>query len=829
MEMIKIKIDGNEILCNEGESILNVARAHDVFIPAICYLSCASPTLACKMCMVEADGKRVYACNAKVKDGMEVVVNTPEIEKERKAIMQAYDVNHPLQCGVCDKSGECELQNYTHYVGVREQEYALKDEYKAFNAWGKAVYDPNLCIVCERCVTLCKDKIGKSHIKALKHDGEMPDKEYKESMPKDAFSVWTKFKKSLIGLNNVEATACGDCGECVSVCPVGALSIAHFQYRSNAWELTKIPSTCVHCGNGCALTYEVKQKEISGNQKEVYRVTSDWNFTTLCPAGRLAFQSNNQGVIKDNEAFNKTIAAFKEAQSIKFAGNISNEEALILQHLKEKFGYKLVCDSVYPFKEFLDNFSKVAGSLGSANQKDITQSTFVVCFGGALSYDMPVVTHHINNAMKQNKGANLAYLHTMEDVVVNNFAKGAISGIYKPDSEEAMALLLAKACIDENVMPQSLKQEIQKYAVVEKKILEKEVKQSVKEKLLDENGNALLDDSGKETYKDKEIITKVEEEVEIASSALYTYCGENLQEKLEIIQESLKNAKNPILIVGFDIYRAKNAKNIARILGYIETLSATKIMLLPPTTNALGIALVCALDKEITGFSIGYNVKGNYNIGTHKDNALQMPYLNEQEGTFVNVDKRVVPFAPATPYYGYCLNDIAKTLGLEKEYTIDYTQELPLQKGFKSVAYDDLEYGFANDGTEIRGYCLELCIAKEALEIDAISKDSLGSYNMYARDAMAHFSKSTLESTLLTSKNGLQCSLKYAQKLGLNENSKVEITFKNGEVIVTEAIIDTDMEGDFVALGVCGFSEEEMQKRFINSRYEYVSIKVLEC
>ena len=70
MGMVKIKIDGCEIFCKEGESILNAARANDIFIPAICYLSCCSPTLACKMCMVEADGKRVYACNAKVKDGM---------------------------------------------------------------------------------------------------------------------------------------------------------------------------------------------------------------------------------------------------------------------------------------------------------------------------------------------------------------------------------------------------------------------------------------------------------------------------------------------------------------------------------------------------------------------------------------------------------------------------------------------------------------------------------------------------------------------------------------------------------------------------------------
>ncbi|MBX7490146.1 NADH-quinone oxidoreductase subunit G [Helicobacter turcicus] len=813
MERIKVTIDGCEVTCCEGESILNVARANSIFIPAICYLSCASPTLACKMCMVEADGKRVYACNAKVKDGMQVVVNTPEIEEERVAIMQAYDVNHPLQCGVCDKSGECELQNYTHYVGVKEQNYALKDSYKPFDKWGKAVYDPNLCIVCERCVTLCKDKIGKSHIKALKFDGEMPDKAYKDSMPKDAYGVWTKFKKSLIGLNGVEADACGDCGECVSVCPVGALSIGHFQYRSNAWELEKIDSTCVHCANGCALTYEVKQKGISGREKEVYRVVSDWNFSTLCPAGRLAFSANNQHIKKDLDSFNKTIAAFKEAQTIKFASDISNEEALMLQQLKERFGYKLVCDSVYPFKKFLDSFSKISGNLGSATQKKITQSTLVITFGGALSYDMPVVTHNINNAMKQNKGANLVSFHTMEDVALNNFVKSPVCGIYKPDSEEAMALLLASVCIPSDVMPEHLRAQIANFEQIEKQTIQKEVKKKIKEEVCDSEGNV--------TSTEKEITEMQSEEVEVITSALYAYCGDSIRKAIENTKTALSGAKNPILVIGFDVYGARNAENIAKILGYIEALSVVKIMLLPPGTNALGIALICDLDKESLGYSIGYNVEGKYTIGVQADNVLQMPYLSEQEGTLVNVDKRVVPIAPATPYYGYCFNDIAKALGLEHEYSVDYTRELPIFKGFKSISYDDLEFGFANDGTEIRGYLLEVDYPKEEREIAPITLESLGHYNLYVRNSVAHFSKNTLESPHLDSKNGLQLSKEYAQKLELEQGDKVEIDFLNGVVVCSEVSIDRGMQGDFAALGVC-----EAEKAG-TSRYVNASIKAL--
>ena len=669
--------------------------------------------------------------------------------------------------------------------------------------------------MCERCVTLCKDKIGKSHIKAIKFDGQLPNKEYKESMPKDAFGVWTKFKKSLIGVSG--EGDCKDCGECASVCPVGALGIAHFQYKSNAWELEKIPSTCVHCGNGCALTYEVKQEGISGDRRKIYRVVSDWNFATLCPAGRLVFDENHQGITKDKEAFNATIAAFKEADSIHFAGNITNEEAMILQKLKQKYGYHLVCDEVWGFQQFIQEFSK-GGSLGKATQKEITQSTFVMCFGGAMSYDMPVVTHSINNAMKQNKGAILAYFHTMEDCVAKEFVKPAnlIEAYYKPDSEEAFALLLASVCIAKENMPLALKNQIEKYERKITKKIPKELKSIVEIPQIDENGNKVLIK--------KEEIKQVLEQVEELSSELIGYCVKDSTLELENLKRTISISKNPILVVGFDIYRAKNAKNIARILACIEMYSEVKILLLPPTTNALGISLLCDLEQASKGYSIGYNAKGDFTIGVEDNNVLIMPYLREQEGTFVNVDKRVVPISPAIPYKGYELNDIAKELGLQLENTIDYTLELPLQKGFKSVEYDNLGYGFLNDGTEIRGYLLEPLLVQEEVEVEAVELEELKAYNLYARNAMAHFSKETLNSQYLDSKNGLQMSEKLAKKLGLESGDCVEIDFGDSMVLQREVTIDNEMEGDIAALGVCGLEEFEY---FPNSRYQKVQLKAI--
>ncbi|WP_440131899.1 hypothetical protein, partial [Escherichia coli] len=129
--------------------------------------------------MVEADGKKVYSCNTKAKEGMVVESDLQNLWDERNEIMQAYCINHPLECGVCDKSGECELQNFTHKSRVNVQKHWIKDTHKPHKHWGMINYDPALCIVCERCITVCKDKIGESALKTVPRGGDSVDNSFK--------------------------------------------------------------------------------------------------------------------------------------------------------------------------------------------------------------------------------------------------------------------------------------------------------------------------------------------------------------------------------------------------------------------------------------------------------------------------------------------------------------------------------------------------------------------------------------------------------------------------------------------------------------------------
>ena len=423
---------------------LNVARANNIFIPAICYLTRCSPTLACRICLVEANGKQVYSCNAKVKEAMEVTTSTETIEQEKKAIMEVYDVNHPLQCGVCDQSGECELQNYTLEVEVDKQNYAIPDTKRETTNWSSVLhYDPGLCIVCERCTTVCKDMIGDSAIKTVARGGEPLDKSYKESMPQDAYSMWNKLQKSVIAPSNgTGETNCSDCGECVAVCPVGALVSRDFVYKSNAWDLKKIPATCAHCSSGCQIYYETKETSIENRSQKIYRVTNEWNYVSLCGSGRFGYDFENRNIEKNINSFDKAIEAFKKAKNVIFNSTITNEEALILQKLKEKFNFNLVNNEAKPFQTFLENYKKYSGNnLYSTDCKEILDSDFIISLGISLRNDNPNARYAFNSVQKMNKGAGL-YFHPVKDKLIQTFGKNVSIFNHKVGQEEAVLYLI---------------------------------------------------------------------------------------------------------------------------------------------------------------------------------------------------------------------------------------------------------------------------------------------------------------------------------------------------------------------------------------------------
>ncbi|WP_198305893.1 NADH-quinone oxidoreductase subunit G [Arcobacter vandammei] len=773
MSEVKLTINGKEFTAKPNETILNLARRNNIFIPAICYLNSCSPTLACRLCLVEADGKQVYACNAKVKENMQISTTNENIEKERNAIMQVYCVNHPLQCGVCDKSGECELQNYTLYMKVINQNYSIRDSHKPKQKWGVMNYDPSLCIVCERCVTVCSDVIGSNSLSTTKRGADELDKSLKESMPKDAYSMWNKLNKSLIAH---DSDSCISCGECIAVCPTGAMISNNFQYTSNAWELEKIPASNPFYSDCSFLTYEVKQTSIDNKRKKVYRVTNEFHFQDLCGAARFCFDYENKDAIKDKLAFDRAIEALKKAKNIVFNSFITNEEAFILQEIANFTGAKLVNSEAKLYKEFLENYSKTsANSLYNASLEDIKNSEFILSIGSFLKTNAPSVKNTINNSVKISK-ANALFFHPLIDTNLELIGKKGRNTefiYHKPNLEEYIFILILK-----------------KFSIN-----------------LPEEFKSLID------FEDSFLIEKLEQDEKL----------------LELIDTFTKDKTKLSLVVGEDIISHKNRDFLAKIIGLIAKYTNFKVLIIPPKTNSLGVSLICNLEEKVDGFTIGYNEIADFTIASFGEKDLDIPTLLEQEGTFTNLNKKVVPTNAALKYNGYTLNDIANALlNKDVKYTINYTKQLPVNAGFMAKDFDDLPNSFLNSGVENRGYLLntfnvnlENSITLPKIEALNINDDEFIIYRKNPLNQVNEFTsvskefKDNLEDGIFFSKE---------QFMTLDIKNQVEVSSKN-KTLILNAYIDYQLNGNIPYIST--FMKNENKELFLENSYEIAKIRVV--
>jgi len=708
---INVTIDGKECSAFFGQTILEVARENDVYIPTMCYLSKVKPIASCRMCIVDVEGVEgvVLSCQEKVTDGAVIHTQNSELNKERQNIMKLYNVNHPLECGVCDKSGECDLQNKTLEFGVSGQNFTTKDIHRPVEHWGAVSYDPALCIMCEKCVRVSVEITGDEALKV-------------------------KFGGYGSTIENVDIEANHKTlGEAAAVCPVGALVDTNFKYTANAWELTQIPSSCPHCGAGHDVTYEVRHGK-------VYRVSNHAEFSTLCSASRYGFDFDNKNVTKDKKAFDDAINAFRSAKSILFSNEISNEEAHILQKLKEQNGYKLISNEARAYQKFMSAYGSITGkSLYSGTLEKISKSRAVIVMGMRLNDDAPIVKYHVNMASKWQR-ARVVYMHPMEDSSIQNIVTQFMP--YDVGSEESAIALLVT-------------------------LLLKDVEVSAEIK-------TLLDGFDIERL--------------LAESSITS-------EQLEILRKSLIRKVGLSMVVGADLYAHPRAENIAKMVALLEKYAGFNVMCIPPAGNAMGISQICDLDDEAEGKTVGYNVQADFTLCAFGEGDLDMPSFIQQEGTLLSYERRVVPMNVVLEYGGYVLNDIANALELESEYTIDYTKELPVAKGFKSVEFDSLPNSYDATGNENRGYILyEVAVeVNESIENPKESEKLEGAI-IYNCNPQEHFSALTGESRNLMTEANLLGSQAFADEAGLSDGDSV--TFMVDDVRCERVFnIDTSLKG----------------------------------
>uniref|UniRef100_UPI004048670C NADH-quinone oxidoreductase subunit G n=1 Tax=Aliarcobacter sp. TaxID=2321116 RepID=UPI004048670C len=732
-----------------------------------------------------------------------------------------YDVNHPLQCGVCDQSGECELQNYSLYMKVDSQSYSIKDIHRPTQHWGVMNYDPALCIVCERCVTVCQDMVGSNALSTVKRPSDAIDKTFKSEMPKDAYAMWNKLNKSLIGY---DADACTNCGECISACPVGALVSHDFQYTSNAWELKKVPAANPHSSDCAFMYYEIKHESIDNHAtKKIYRVTNEPHYSTVNGAGRFAYDFENKVESKNVEAFKNAVEAFKKAKNIKFNSFITNEEALLLQKLADFTGAKLVNEDARRYQEFLKNYSLTSGkSLYSSKLSEVHNSNFVISVGSYLKSDLPNARYAFNNSVIMNKGAGL-YFHPVSDPVMEKIGKKG----------KTTEFIYHDAMVEESILyfilykfGKNLPAEIQTYIDSLKETKTKTVTEVVKENVVE----IVVDEATGEEKEVKKVVSKnVSKEVSYEYISLLADFGKD-EKFLDLINEMLAKKDTFSLIVGEDLITHPNAENLAKLCGIIDRYTDFTVVIIPTQTNTLGVSQICTLSKEVDGFSVGYNMKADFELSALGDGDLDMPALNQQEGTFTNIDKKIIPTNAALAFKGYTLNDIAnEVLNDDVEYTIEYTSKLPIDKGYKAVEFDNLPNKFGNDQVEYRGYDLiettnetkdnvkEISIEKIVLNDDEIliyNANPINQFNEFT--AIGHEFKDKLQ-------DGIFFSKAQFEKLALEEGSKVKVN-ANNEELELNAYVDIQIDGNIAYIST--FMKNSLSSKLFNT-YRFNKAKVL--
>ena len=279
--MPTLTIDGRQIESPEGSTVIQAAEKLGIFIPRYCYHPGLSIAGNCRICLVDVEKspKLQIACNTPVTEGMVVHTKNAKAEDGRRAVLEFLLANHPLDCPVCDQSGECELQNFYMDFGLydprfREQKVKKK---KAVAIGPHVMLDQERCILCSRCVRFA-DEISKT--------GE--------------FGIFNRGDRAELGLYPGQVLDNPYSGNVIDVCPVGALTEQDFRFKARVWYLSSAPSVCNACAQGCNIDihYVLNRPHLNDGARVLRlkpRYNADVNQWWMCDEGRFGFHWMDKG------------------------------------------------------------------------------------------------------------------------------------------------------------------------------------------------------------------------------------------------------------------------------------------------------------------------------------------------------------------------------------------------------------------------------------------------------------------------------------------------------------------------------------------------------
>ncbi len=453
--MVDLNIDGQNITVPKGTNIYMAAKNNGIYIPGLCYHPKLTQYGGCRLCMVEVSERgrtrHRFSCAQPASEGMEVKTNTPKTIKYTKSVMEYLLAHHPLDCPTCDKSGECGLQDVTHDLKLsagRFKTVRMDEPMKRDNPLLEL--NVNRCILCGRCVKVCKEVEGAG-----------------------AIDFQNRGIKTVVGTAFDKPLDCSFCGGCVSVCPTGSWQDRTLKFKARPWELKKTSTICTYCAVGCTVV-------INSKNDKVMRITSDddlgINDGNLCVKGKFGHEfihSNRRiktplirksGILCQASWDDALDNVSKRLQGIikedggKAIGGIGSEKCTNEDnYLFQKFCRSVLgtnnIDNIANMKSpLLNSFisKSVMSGITSTSLEEIEDANTIFFIGVDVTEAHPVVGNMARKAIRLNK-ADLI-IANVRNISFNSIAKNDIRLNYNLGTQTALINALIKVIVNKKLI-----------------------------------------------------------------------------------------------------------------------------------------------------------------------------------------------------------------------------------------------------------------------------------------------------------------------------------------------------------------------------------------
>jgi NADH-quinone oxidoreductase subunit G len=434
---VTLVVDGREVVAPEGTMLVDAAKGGDIEIPVFCYEpKLGEPVGACRMCLVEIEGipKLQTACSTPVRDGMVVYTRTDRVQEAQNAVVEFLLVNHPLDCPVCDKGGECPLQDIALGWGPGKSRFTDPKRHfqKPLELSPLIAIDRERCILCYRCVRFSQE-IAEDEQLQLVDRGD----------------------KSFVGTFDERPYIAPFHGNIIELCPVGALTSYTYRFRARPWDIEQAGSICTLCPSQCNVAFTVRDERVL---RVMARDNTEVDDGWLCDKGRFAFQmfgsperitepmvragDGSLSPISWERATAAVAKAFELAGSNSAAlvgGASSNEEGWLAQRIIRELGSPNVdCGASPVDRETLAELSRPELGLKIS---DLDNADAILVIGTDPLHEMPILDLRIRKAVRRN-GAKLG-VASERPTALDGGAEEAVR--YAPGEAAAFVRTLAAA------------------------------------------------------------------------------------------------------------------------------------------------------------------------------------------------------------------------------------------------------------------------------------------------------------------------------------------------------------------------------------------------